>query len=577
MALLKRSETTKPLRVRSNLPPSGSVSAARPQSVKKASPCQTSCLAGTRIRGVLALLAQREKLGLSLEEACNRAWHMIVETNPFPATTGRICPHRCEDGCSRNQKDGAVAVGAVERFIGDWGLEHDLPLPASLRAPQGRDQELSPVRPVHTEKIAIIGAGPAGLSCAYQLARRGYRTMIFESMPEPGGMLRYGIPRYRLPARVFEAEIQRILDLGVELTTGVRIGRDLSLEELRQEYSAVFVAPGAAASRPVEIPGARGPGVLRAVDFLREVARGNPPELGRHVVVAGGGNTAIDAARVSARLLGSEGVITLLRYENPAVDEELQDAIDEGVRVELRTTLSSVLHEGGGVDSEGAVERIVAQRIELGPKDSRGYPTLVPVAGGSYELLADSVILALGQQPDVQGLVQGHDGYLEADDSGKTRTPGVWRGGDAVAPSFAAVVIAQGRQAALSIDADLRGKPLTPPTRLPDFSPSRLKLECYEPRPRLERRLKPVSDRFADPHGEIDRGIGAEQACTEASRCLSCGSCFGCERCWMFCTPGCMKRLPVVAPGAYFTIRQETCDGCRKCAEECPCGFLDMT
>jgi NADPH-dependent glutamate synthase beta subunit-like oxidoreductase/Pyruvate/2-oxoacid:ferredoxin oxidoreductase delta subunit len=561
MALLRKKEGIKPLQPRTSAPSSSSVSSLRPHPVKKASPCQTRCLAGTDVRGVVAVLAQREKLGLSMGEACERAFKLIVETNPFPATTGRICPHRCEEGCTRHQKDGGVAVGSIERFIGDFALEQGLKLPGG------------PEKPIHREKIAIIGAGPAGLSCAYQLRRLGYASTIFEGMPQPGGMLRYGIPAYRLPARVFEGEIQRILNLGaIELRTRTMIGRDVSLDELRQQYATVFVAPGAAVSRAVDIPGAKGAGVFRAVDFLRDVARQAPPGLGRHVVVVGGGNTAIDAARVAARLLGGKGEITLLRQENETIDDDLREAMDEGVSIEFLSTLDSVVR-----DAMGGVDYVVIQRIELGEKDANGFPTLIPIAGKSYELRADSVILALGQKPNVNQIFQGNTEQFEMDDAGRTRTQGVYRGGDAVTPSFAAIVIGQGRQVAISIDAELRGKPLPEPVKIPDLQPNRIKLECYEARSRLERRLAPVQVRLADLESEIDLGNDATSVFQEASRCLSCGNCFGCERCWMYCTPGCMTRVPTVTPGQYFSIKTEKCDGCRKCAEECPSGFLEMS
>jgi len=353
----------------------------------------------------VALLNQRQKLGLNEDEACERAWQLIVETNPFPATTGRICPHRCEEGCSRHDKDGGVAVGSIERFLGDWALERGLKLPGC------------PDRPIHSERIAIIGAGPAGLSCAYQLARRGYASTIFEGMPQPGGMLRYGIPAYRLPAWVLEGEIRRVLDVGVELSTRTTIGRDVSLDELRRQYAAVFVAPGAAASRDVDIPGASGAGVFRAVDFLRDVARNAPPAIGRYVLVVGGGNTAIDAARVCARLLGGKGVITLLRQENEAIDDDLREAMEEGVEVEFLSTLNSVVRNVmGGVDSA------VVQRVELGDKDAHGFPALVPIAGKSYELRADSIILALGQKPNVNRIFKGNEAQFETDTKGKTLT-----------------------------------------------------------------------------------------------------------------------------------------------------------
>lgn len=560
MALLRKKEGVKPLQVRAAAPSSSAVSSQRPRQIAKTSPCQSSCLAGTDVRGVVALLAQREKLGLSMDEACTRAFHLIAETNPFPATTGRICPHRCEDNCTRHQKDGGVAVGTIERFVGDFALEHQLALPGC------------PEHPFRSERVAIIGAGPAGLSCAYQLVRRGYGCTLFEGMPQPGGMLRYGIPSYRLPARVFEGEIERILALGVELRTRTMIGRDVTLDELRQHFAAVFVAPGAAVSRAVDIPGAKGACVFRAVDFLRDVAKQAPPGLGRHVVVVGGGNTAIDAARVAARLLGGHGEITLLRQENETVDEDLRDAMEEGVSVEFLSTLDSVVR-----DAMGGIDHVMVQRIELGEKEANGFRALLPIAGKSYELRADAVILALGQKPNVSPIFQGSPEQYEPDATGKTRAARVWRGGDAVTPSFAAVVIGQGRQVALSIDAELRGQVLPEPVKAPEVQTSRLKLDRYDPLPRLGRRLIPVRDRLADLQSEIEPGYEPAAVFREASRCLSCGNCFGCERCWMYCTPGCFSRNGQPVPGQHFTVNLDKCDGCRKCAEECPSSFLEMS
>lgn len=559
MGLLHRNENKKPLKPRAGGPASAVVSTLRPQQATKTSPCQRACLAGTDVRGLLALLGQRDKLHLSQDEALARAFQLIAEANPFPATTGRICPHRCEDSCTRHQKDGGVAVGMIERHVGDWALEHGLKLPGV------------PEHPLHRERVAIIGAGPAGLSCAYHLARQGYASTIFEGMPEPGGMLRYGIPAYRLPARVLEGEIKRVLDLGVELRTRTTIGRDVTLDDLRRDFAAVFVAPGAAQSRDVDIPGASGAGVFRAVEFLRDVARGEPPTIGKYVVVAGGGNSAVDAARVCARLLAGTGVITLLRQENESVDDDLREAMEEGVEIEFRTMLNSVVRNVmGGVDSA------LVQRVELGEKDASGFPTLRPVAGKSYELRADTIILALGQKPNVTRIFKRDEPQFESDSTGKTQVQGVWRGGDAVAPSFAAVVIGQGRQVAMSIAAELSGKPLSEPPRPPEVAQERVKLDCFEARPRLQRRLASVHERLADLQSELELSQQATDVLAEASRCLSCGNCYGCERCWMYCTPGCMSRVPTPEPGRYFAINIDKCDGCRKCAEECPSGFLGM-
>jgi len=564
MALLHRIDRVRPFRPRATAAPrvgrflAGGVSSRRPQRVPKAAPCASVCLAGTDVRGVLALIAQREKLRLPDEDAFARAWRLVVDTNPFPATTGRICPHRCEERCNRQSKDGAVSVGAIERFLGDFGIARALALP----------NEAGGIR--HAERVAIIGAGPAGLSCAYQLARRGYATTLFESMPEPGGMFRYGIPPYRLPAAVVEAEIGRILALGIELRTHTRIGRDVSLEALRRSFAAVFVAPGAGASRQA-MPGVEGDGVHQGVDFLRDVARGVPPALGANVVVVGGGKTAIDVARTCVRMHDGRGSVTLLRRRNPDLCGELEEAMEEGVRVELRGTIAAVVRDGAG-----RMQRVLIERLDLDAKDADGRSVLRTLPGSGFEVPADTVIVALGQKPNMATLMPGDATCLEADAGGKTRLARVWRGGDAVTPSLAAMVITQGRQVALAIDAELRGARPTEPAKLPELWPKRLRLDWYAPRPRLPRRLAPAEERIRNLHTEIELGHEAAAIQAEAGRCLSCGSCFGCENCWMYCTPGSMKRLPDASPGNYFSIGLETCDGCNKCVEQCPSGVLDM-
>ncbi|MHC5035221.1 MAG: FAD-dependent oxidoreductase, partial [Planctomycetota bacterium] len=267
------------------------ISSQRPQAVDKLPPCVGECPSGNDVRGWLTVIAQREKRGLSLEEACDQAWMIEVETNPFPGVMGRVCPHPCQTACNRTHKDEAVAINSVERFIGDWGMERGLKLPeADAGGP-------------FDEKIAVIGAGPSGLSCAYQLARRGYKVTVFDAFDKPGGMLRFGIPPYRLPREVLDGEIQRILDMGVELKTGTSVGANgVTLADLRKQYDAVFVGIGAHKGKTMGIPGEDGPGVYTGTDFLNRANSGRDVEIGKKVVVIGGGDTAIDAARVSLRL-----------------------------------------------------------------------------------------------------------------------------------------------------------------------------------------------------------------------------------------------------------------------------------
>lgn len=575
MGLLKKKKK-KDLNVRS-MGGGGSatqISALRPQAVTKDPPCTNHCPAGNDIRGWLTDIAQREKMGLSLEEAQDRAWYTEAETMPFPAVMGRVCPHPCEGECNRKEKDSSVAINAVERHIGDWGLERKLELP-----------KLDVGGPFD-EKIAIIGAGPSGLSCAYQLARRGYKVTVFEAYEKPGGMLRYGIPQYRLPREILDGEIQKILDLGVELRCSTRIGEEVSLDQLREEFDVVFVGIGAHKGWTMGIPGEEGPGVYTGTDFLRMANSGEPVDLGEKVVVIGGGDTAIDAARVSLRLtsdaaqmsrrLGKEVSILYrrTRKEMPAIAREIEEAMEEGINIEFLCAPAKIER-----NDDGSIDKLLVQRMELGEPDDSGRRRPVPIEGEIDELQADSVIMAVSQAPDWTALgadIELKGSWLEVDEWGRTAVEGVFSGGDTLTLGLATISVGQGRKAAEAIHARLQGKePKAPPAR-PEIPPSRIKYEFYEPKERAERKVLGPEERLARPMDEVDLGITAEQALEEVERCMSCGLCFGCERCWMYCQTSCFSKVKEPYQGHYYTINLATCDGCKKCGEECPCGFLDL-
>jgi len=558
MGLLKKPSKPKPLRTASH--GGGGVSSLRPQPVEKLPPCLKTCPSGNDIRGWLTIIAQRDKNKLTLEEAYDQAWLLAAQTTPFPAIMGRVCPHPCEGQCSRVAKDGAVAINAVERSIGDWGLQRKLKLP--------RLEAGGPF----AERIAVVGAGPAGLSFAYQMARRGYPVVVFESLAAPGGMLRYGIPDYRLPRQVIEAEIGRIVELGVELRCGTTIGEDITLEQLQKDFAAVFVGIGAHLGKKLGIPGEDGPGVYTGTDFLRRVAMGQPPPVGRKVVVIGGGDTAIDAARVSLR--GGKSEVTILyrrtRAEMPAIAREIEEALEEHIGLELLAAPAEILR-----GADGNVCKMVVQRMQLGEPDASGRRRPVPIAGDLAEIEVDTVISAVSQEPDwmtVRCLGSG----LKVDDWGHGVEADLWSGGDDLRLGIATTAIGQGRRAALALHAALRGQEPELPSHGPEVDPKRLKLDVYEAKERAQRAVLAAADRLARPAEEIDRGVTSEQALAEASRCLSCGLCFGCERCWMYCTPSCFSKADPARPGAYYRIKLDTCDGCKKCADECPCGFIDM-
>jgi NADPH-dependent glutamate synthase beta subunit-like oxidoreductase/Pyruvate/2-oxoacid:ferredoxin oxidoreductase delta subunit len=548
------------------------ISPLRPKYGEKNPPCRISCPSGNDIRGWLTVIAQREKTGLSLEKASDQAWYIEVETNPFPAVMGRICPHPCETDCNRKEKDGAVAINSVERHLGDWGIERKLELP---KLDEGG---------LYEEKVAVIGAGPSGLSCAYQLARRGYKVTVFESFEKPGGMLRYGIPEYRLPREVLDAEIHKILDLGVELRCGTTIGEDITLEDLRRDYSAVFVGIGAHKGRTMGIPGEDGPGVYTGTDFLNKVNSGKEPEVGQKVVIVGGGDTAIDAARVSLRLssdtaevsrrMGADVTVLYRRTKNemPAIEREIEEALEEGIQFEFLAAPAKIER-----DESGRISSLILQRMELGEPDDSGRRRPVPIEGNVQEIKADTVVMAVSQEPDwsTLGAIQAKGSWLDVDGWGRTSIDNVWSGGDTLRLGLATISIGQGRKAAECIHAELRGRQPQEPKALPQIGPDRLKLDWYPAKERAERKILSAEERLAKPKEEVDLGIPPEAAVEETSRCFSCGLCFGCENCWMYCQNTCFKKQPEVKPGSYYYMDLAICDGCKKCWEECPCGYID--
>jgi NADPH-dependent glutamate synthase beta subunit-like oxidoreductase len=531
------------------------ISALRPRYVPKTAPCIGRCPNGADIRGWLTTIAQAEAYGRSDEQAFELAWRMITERNPFPAVCGRVCPHPCEDDCSRSRKDGAVAVNAVERFIGDFGLAHDLKLTKLT-------EEQLP------EKIAVVGAGPAGLSCAYQLARRGYGVTVFEAFSAPGGMLRYGIPQYRLPRQIVDREIGRILDLGVELRCGTIIGRQVPLDDLRSRYQAIFVGIGAHKGRQLGVPGEDTTGLFTGTEFLSLVNSGAEIAVGQEVVVVGGGDTAIDAARVSRRL-GAE--VTLLyrrtRAEMPAIKAEIDGALEEGVRIEFLTAPVEILR------AREEVAGLKCVRMVLGEPDATGRPRPVPVAGSEFSVGANTIIAAVSQEPDFTGFseLHGTGKWIQTDAWGGTSFDGIYAGGDDVEIGLVSMAIAQGRFAGEAIDARLRGRQLERHELPPVIKPEKIKLPWYKESARHERTHAPVEQRGKDV--EVEHGFSEAEALEEAKRCLSCGMCMDCETCWMYCTPSAFVKLP---KGEHYKVKLELCDGCKKCADECPCGYIEM-
>ena len=544
-------------------PPAGKVTPSyRPRQAEKSAPCQAGCANCGDIRGWIAIVAQRDKLGLSVQEACSRAWRIIADVNPFPATLGRICPHPCESRCNRGQYDEPLAINAMERFLGDFAIGEGLSLPRLGESGEGRS-------------VAVIGAGPSGLSFAYQMARRGHRVTVYEAREKPGGMLRYGVPDYRLPQSVLDAEIDRIVALGVALVTGQRLGRDFTLESLRCEYDAVYLGIGAQRGLGLDVPGVAGPGVLIGTEFLEAVNDGRQTPIGASVVVVGGGNTAIDAAR-TARRLGAAATILYRRSreEMPAVAHEVEAALEEGVELVLLAAPTAIRRT-----EDGMIRAVQASRMQLGEPDSSGRRAPVAREGSDFEVPAETVILAISQVPALDGLEEFAAGqsWLAADEQGVV-SDFVLAGGDALHLGIAGNAIVQGRRAAEALHARLTAEAVAPdaPDR-PDepIGSDGVRLESRDHSSEARPPSLAPADRVAAGMAEVVAALDERQFLAEAERCFSCGSCFGCEQCFMYCTSGCFTRLQQPEPGRYFVLNLEACKECGKCVEVCPCGFLE--
>ncbi len=531
----------------------------RARQLEKLPPCQAQCPNSGDIRGWLGIIAQHKKNGLSLDEAYDRAWAKIAELNPLPATTGRICPHPCEERCTRADKDGAISINAMERFLGDWAISRALPLP---RAGSSR----------HQESVGVIGSGPASLSFAYQMARRGYAVTIYEKHDRPGGMLRYAIPDYRLPRDVLDAEIERILELNITLVPATDIGQAVDLEALQERHALIFLGFGAQAAKDLGIPGEAGPGVVAGIDYLRKRKQQAISLAGRRVLVIGGGNTAIDAAR-SARRDGASVTLLYRRSETemPAAADEVADARKEGVEFQFLVAPTRIVRDGE------VIECVEFQGMRLGDADDNGRRQPVPVPGCTQRMPADLLIVAVSQAPGWRGLdgVPGSQAWLHPGSDGKLGEH-IWAGGDDTGPGIASRAIAQGRLAAESAHAELRGehRPGVAEMRQAIRSGA-VKPDYYAPKARVQIPRRDETEWLSDPESEIARTISDEQALEEAERCMSCGLCFDCELCFMYCNQAGFTRIEQTGPGRYFALALDACEGCGKCIEMCPCGYLE--
>jgi 2-oxoacid:acceptor oxidoreductase delta subunit (pyruvate/2-ketoisovalerate family) len=504
-------------------------------------PCNNACPAHEDIQ---EWLYEAEEGGDGYE----RAWRRIVEDNPFPAVMGRVCYHPCETACNRGQLDEAVGINSIERFLGDAAIEHRWELPAA--------------GPETGKRVLVVGAGPSGLAAAYFLRRHGHAVTIREAGPMSGGMMRFGIPRYRLPRETLEAEVQRILDLGVELELGSKV---TDIEAAMEEgFDAAFLAVGAQIGKRAYVPAGTAAHVIDAVSMLHGVETGEKPLLGRRVAVYGGGDTAMDAARTAKRLGADDAVIVYrrTREQMPAHEVEFEEAEEEGVMMRWLSTIKRA--------DEG---KLVLERMEL---DETGFPQ---PTGELDELEADALVLALGQECDLS-LVEGapgievEDGVVKVGPNLMTGRAGVFAGGDMVpAERSVTVAIGHGHHAADSVDAWLRGDAFDEPTapELAEFET--LNTWYYADAPRTHRpRLDAV--RRQSNFEEVVRGHDASTALFEARRCMSCGNCFSCDNCYGVCPDNAVLKLG--RPGERYEIDYDYCKGCGMCVAECPSGAIQM-
>jgi 2-oxoacid:acceptor oxidoreductase delta subunit (pyruvate/2-ketoisovalerate family) len=517
----------------------GSWRVERPVYIDRLPPCNDACPAGENVQGWLYYAEAGEY---------EQAWRQLVQDNPFPAVMGRVCYHPCETVCNRAQLDEAVGINAVERFLGDQAIEHGWSFEAAPPSSGGR--------------VLVVGAGPAGLSTAYHLRRLGHAVVIYEAGATPGGMMRFGIPKYRLPRDVLDAEVERICALGVELHLNRKV-TDLPATMRDDGFDAVFLAVGAQLAKRAYLPAGDSAHILDAVSLLHSMEGASPPRLGRRVVVYGGGDTAMDAARTARRLGATDAVVVYRRTRErmPAHDVEVEEATDEGVLMKWLSTITEV--------DEG---QILLEQMVL---DDKGFPQPT----GRFEKLdADCVVLALGEESDLSLLtgmddVEIADGVVQVGPDLMTGHPGLFAGGDVVpAERTATNAIGNGKRAARTIDGWLRGETPREPARHELAGFEHLNTWYYADAPKTERpRLELV--RRTSTFDEVVGGLDETNALFEARRCLSCGNCFECDNCFGVCPDNAVVKL---GPGKRYEFDYDYCKGCGICMVECPCGAIVM-